>query len=122
MWWRTKKVKEPNKEIVKKSEKLRVKVEPFTDTADYYHILYKKPGRPWKEFMFARLYDKPDLCDLKGHKLYDDFDEAVKLAKGFTLEIINDHEKDQQALYEDHLQDIQNNIDERNKTFEIEVD
>ena len=122
MFWRKKKVKDPSKEMLKKKEKLRVKVEPFTDSADYYHILYKKPGMPWKEFNFVRLYDKPDLCDLKGSKLFSNFEEAVTLAKGFTLDIINEHERDLQALFDDHLKKIQDKIDERRKTFEIEVD
>ncbi len=119
--WRKKPVLIAEKKPATKPDKFLIRVKPFTDSNDYYHILYKKPGKKWKPLLFVRLLKTEELSDIEGYKLYSDFDEAVVVAKLFTKEIIENHEKDQQALFDDHIKKLRGEIAVRDKTWEIEL-
>jgi len=106
--------------IPEEKPKLKVRVEPFGQQANYYHILYRLPGGIlWQELKICSLRDSPLICTRDHPLLIRDFDEAVEKAKSLTVESIKQHNNYENAKYEEHMRKLREVADKRNRTFEI---
>jgi len=114
----TEKDKVELKKIKPKKTGLIIKVEPFTQEANYYCIKYKMP----KSINLNRMeeafikWDKESLCSLDHPMLFKDFDNACKFAESLTIEKIQEHNRKEKEKYDNHIKKIRLDIKKRNKS------
>ena len=65
------------------------------------------------------LYNSAFICDRDHPILIRDFDAAVQKAKSLTIENVKTHVAQEDAKYENHMRNLEEKKNKRNKTFEI---
>ena len=103
---------------------LKARVQPFGGEAGrYYSIHYKMPGSLiWNRLEeTCTVWENESLNGLGGPVLFKDFDEACKYATGLTPEKIKNHNTIEKAKYENHLKEIEEAKEKRNRSQEFEL-